>query len=124
MTLTDVDGNEFKKVAAPVKVTLPAFDELLSKSKAFTDNVLTALLSGTGSNVKKYNMTNAYNEVADDFKWANIKFEPQLAADGTALATCTTGATPTLEATGVIADNKVKQNVRVTTLLVEQQIQN
>ena len=113
LTLTDVDGNEFKKVAAPVKVTLPAFDELLSKSKAFTDNVLTALLSGTGSNVKKYNMTNAYNEVADDFKWANIKFEPQLAADGTALATCTTGATPTLEATGVIADNKVKQNVTV-----------
>lgn len=45
LTLTDVDGNEFKKVAAPVKVTLPAFDELLSKSKAFTDNVLTALLS-------------------------------------------------------------------------------
>lgn len=113
LTLTDVDGNEFKKVAAPVKVTLPAFDELLSKSKAFTDNVLTALLSGTGSNVKKYNMTNAYNEVADDFKWANIKFEPQPAADGTALATCTTGATPTLEATGVIADNKVKQNVTV-----------
>ena len=113
LTLTDVDGNEFKKVAAPVKVTLPAFDELLSKSKAFTDNVLTALLSGTGSNVKKYNMANAYNEVADDFKWANIKFEPQPAADGTALATCTTGATPTLEATGVIADNKVKQNVTV-----------
>lgn len=113
LTLTDVDGNEFKKVAAPVKVTLPAFDELLSKSKAFTDNVLTALLSGTGSNVKKYNMTNAYNKVADDFDWANIKFEPQKAADGTALATCTTGATPTLEATGVIADNKVKQNVTV-----------
>lgn len=113
LTLTDVDGNEFKKVAAPVKVTLPAFDELLSKSKAFTDNVLTALLSGTGSNVKKYNMTNAYNKVADDFDWANIKFEPQKAADSTALATCTTGATPTLEATGVIADNKVKQNVTV-----------
>lgn len=85
----------------------------MSKSKAFTDNVLTALLSGTGSNVKKYNMTNAYNKVADDFNWANIKFEPQKAADGTALATCTTGATPTLEATGVIADNKVKQNVTV-----------
>ena len=46
-------------------------------------------------------------------QWANIKFEPQPAADGTALATCTTGATPTLEATGVIADNKVKQNVTV-----------
>ena len=113
LTLTDADGNEFKKVAAPVKVTLPTFDELLSKSKAFTDNVLTALLSGTGANVKKYNMTNAYNKVADDFNWANIKFEPQKAADGTALATCTTSATPTLEATGVIAGNKVTQNVTV-----------
>ena len=41
----------------------------------------------------------------------NIKFEASAGSRWHCFGTCTTGATPTLEATGVIADNKVKQNV-------------
>ena len=116
MTLADANGNEIKKVAVPVKVTLPTFDELFTKSAAFSDNVLTAIVYGT---TKEYSLSDAFARV-DNVSWMNLALEAEAkdASDkwvdytaGTALAAAGKfDITNLIDANGKIA----KESVAIT----------
>jgi len=86
MTAKDSKGNEIKKFNLPIDITLPAFDEVFTKSTKWEDDALTLTLSTKTEDKVQLNFNKTFESKVAGAKTANIAYEVTTKVNNKAVA--------------------------------------